>query len=421
MNELRQSGLVSRVIDAERVNHNISLWHLVAVIARNGRFIIVNFLSVCILVFLISLLLPNWYRAQTTILPPEKETFNLGLGTSLTGGLAALTGGFALPLTASPSDVLASILKSRTVAQAVVEKNNLVQHWHLKTINQAIDKLQSVTSVRVAPDGIILVSVELKNPHLAAQIANSYIAELDWINQQTSATKARATRQFIEERLNQNKKDIQLAEDSLKAFQRRHKTVLLDEETKAAVKSAAELKAQIVADDIALAVLRKTMASDHPEAQRLSQRIEETRKQLARLEFGSSQSSAKNYLSIPFEQLPEVSLRLAELMRDLEVQEKVFELLTQQYEQAKIQERKDTPTVSVLDRAVPPDHKSRPRRSLLVLLGGGLSIIFSLFWIFGEEYFRKMRQVRPEEYSLVQEIRETVSTIPLLGKVFRKH
>lgn len=398
----------------------VSVWAFLSLVFRQRRLIAVNFIIVCLATVGVTMLLPNWYRATTTLLPPEKETFNLNLQGTMIAGFPSLGGGFALPFTASPSDVLSAILKSRTVAEAVVKQNQLQERWKTKSLSDAIEKVQRRLAVSVEPQGVISLSFESRNPQEAAEVANSFIVELDQVNQKTSAGKARATRQFIEERLEQTRRDLAGAEDSLKAFQKLHKTVLLDEETKAAVKSAAELKAQITTDEIQLAVLKKTMGSDHPEVQKLTQKIEETRRQLAKIEFGGARSDPKGYLSIPFEKFPDVSLQLAQLMRDLAVQEKVLELLTQQDEQAKIQEKKDTPTVMVLDPAV-PGSKVRPRRSLLVVLVGGLSLVASIFYILAAEYFRKLRFVRPEEYSRVAEIKTAVvHDLPLVGRLFNR-
>ncbi|XLM21261.1 hypothetical protein MKD33_03615, partial [Chromobacterium piscinae] len=63
-------------------------------------------------------------------------------------------------------------------------------------------------------------------------------------------------------------------------------------------------------------------------------------------------------------------------LRELKYQETIFELLSKQYEMAKIDEAKDSSLIQVLDTAVPPELKSKPKRSLIVMLGlfGGLLI-----------------------------------------------
>ena len=101
--------------------------------------------------------------------------------------------------------------------------------------------------------------------------------------------------------------------------------------------------------------------------------------------------------SIPFARLPAVGLELARLTREAAIQEAVFELLTQQYEQAKIVEVRDTPTVQVLDRAVPPERKSYPPRRKIVVVGFVLSVFVGTGAAFFLEHVEKL-QGRPKEY-----------------------
>ena len=100
-------------------------------------------------------------------------------------------------------------------------------------------------------------------------------------------------------------------------------------------------------------------------------------------------------LFLRFEEVPEIGVGYARLYREVVLQEKIMEFLLPLYEQAKIQEAKDTPTVQVLDEAVIPIKKHRPKRAIMVVFFGMLSVIFSvLYWA-----------LRPSAVALYEQLR----------------
>ncbi|MCJ7578601.1 MAG: Wzz/FepE/Etk N-terminal domain-containing protein, partial [candidate division Zixibacteria bacterium] len=132
-------------IKDEPEKEKISLYSYLSVIVGYRRFILLNFLGVCVAVAILSLFLPSWYSANTTILPPQREKLGLGLVSSLAGGISEFGTSMSLPLMVSPSDVIAAILKSRSVALAVIEKEDLMKTYHTKTKEDALRELFSHT------------------------------------------------------------------------------------------------------------------------------------------------------------------------------------------------------------------------------------------------------------------------------------
>jgi len=84
-----------------------------------------------------------------------------------------------------------------------------------------------------------------------------------------------------------------------------------------------------------------------------------------------------------FDKLPEMALDMARLMRRVKTEEAIYRLLREEYEKARIEEARDTPTVQVLDVAKVPEIRSRPKRAMIVVFGGvaglGWSTLFALF------------------------------------------
>jgi len=391
-------------IKNEPEKEKISLYSYLSVIVGYRRFILLNFLGVCVVVAILSLFLPSWYSANTTILPPQREGLGLSLASSVVGGISGFGTSMSLPLMVSPSDVIAAILKSRSVALAVIEKEDLMKTYHTKTKEDALRELFSHTEVKVTPEGIVSLSFEDKNRVKAAGVANRFVEELDRVNRETNTSQAKNARIFIEERLVQTKKDLTKAEEDLRKFQEENKAVSLDAQMKASIEGAADLKAQLVAAEIELNLLSKTMSPSHSQIQGLKSKINELKRQLDIWELGNpkEESEERKILDVPFSQVPTLSLELARLVREVKIQSGIFELLTNQYEQYKIQETRDTPTIQVLDKAFPPERRSKPKRTFLVGLAGVLSLVTSVVFVFGLEYFKKSKQRNPEEFERIQ-------------------
>lgn len=382
---------------------NINFYNYLAVLVKYRRFIFFNFIFICFTVGLLSLFLPNWYRAKTTLLPPERGGLGVGISSSLLGEFSTLSG-LSLPMTATPSDVFAAVLKSRAVVEPVVQQENLLKVYGVSKMEDGLMEFFSHLQVKVENEGIISIEFEDKNKDRAAQIANLLVEELDRVNRMTSTSKAKNARIFIEERLSQTQTNLKAAEDSLRSFQERNKAIVLDEQMKAAVQAAAELKAEMTSAEIQMNVLGKNMSPDHPQIQQLKSRINEIRRQLGMLESGSESTKDKNVLGVPFSQVPSLSLELARLTREVKIQEKLFELLTQQYEQYKIEETKDTPTVQVLDKASPPETKYKPKRAIMVLIAGIASLFLSVIFSFSLEYIERTKRKQPEDYKKIEEM-----------------
>jgi tyrosine-protein kinase Etk/Wzc len=385
-------------------DEKINLYNYLAVLVKYRRFIFLNFILVFFIVALFSLFLPNWYRAKTTLLPPEKGG-GLGIGptSSLLGQFSSL-GGLSLPITATPSDIFAAILKSRAVVDSVIQKENMLKVYGVNKMEDGLREFFLHLQVKVENDGIVSIEFEDKNRERAARVANLMVEELDRVNQMTSTSKAKSARIFIEERLNQTQANLKAAEDSLRDFQERNRAIVLDEQMRASVQGAAELKAQLISSEIEMNVLSKNMSPAHPQIQLLKSKINEIRKQLETLESGSQSSKASKALGVPLTQAPALSLELVRLMREVKIQETLFELLTQQYEQYKIEETKDTPTVQILDKASPPEKKAKPKRAMMVLIAGVTSLLLGCIFSFGLEYIDKAKKRQPDDYKRLEEM-----------------
>jgi len=387
----------------------IDLLDYLHVIVKRRRMIVRNTLVAAVLMGLISLFLPKYYTATTSILPPEDgdQSALQGLLANAPTSLLNLSG-----ISASTSKIFQEILRSRTVAEGVLEKKydfdggkkSLIEIWNLPLKVDAIERLHDRTSITASEQDVIQIDVEMRDPLLAAQAAKAFVAELDRLNQEKSTSRAKSSRVYIEEQLAQTQANLNKASRALANFQAKYKAVDLKEQTKVAIEQAGEIKGTIMAKEVELQVARQTMKRGNPVTLRLQKQLDELKKQFEHLQYGNSvpYQEQRDYF-IPFADVPEVGLRYANLMREVKVQETVWQLLNQQYYSAKIQEARDTPTVQVLDEAVPPERRSSPKRRLLVLVAGLLTFFASLFAAFVFEFAEKVKK-NEGDFSKVRQI-----------------
>jgi uncharacterized protein involved in exopolysaccharide biosynthesis len=388
-----------------------------AVAMKWRHYIARNVIIVTILAVVISLIIPVKYTATATILPPNPEQEAMfGFMPGLTpGGISAgfssmLTG--MVPGVSTPSDLYATIMTSSRIKREIIDKYDLKNIFKAQTLHDAYEALDNITETEISPEGIITVGVTHKDKHLATDIANSYVEELDKFNTEIAMTVGKKYRIFIEERLKGAEDTLTQAEESLRAFQEKHHTVALDVEIQAAIETIAQLKSQIILHEVQKGVWSAAGQADNPYLHNINRDLRELRKQLSKIEFGKKDGAPPEFgagFSVPFSELPEVSLEYARLYRDLKIQEAIFELLTQQYEHARIMEVKDTPTVQFLDEARVPEKKSWPRRSLIVIFAFFLSLFASILLVFSLEYIADIK-AKPAKHSYALRFFGDIST-----------
>jgi tyrosine-protein kinase Etk/Wzc len=322
---------------------------------RERRFSIAAFvLGVTVLSIVVSLLLRPWFTAQATILPPSEEGDTFANLSGLIESSVLSSVGLQ-----TASDVYMEILKSRRLREALAEKFDLRRLYRQKGMDLTLRELAGHLGVKTNSVGVITVTAEDHDRRRAADMANFLVSELDRFNRETLQTRGKRTREFLEKRVAESEQRMHEAAAALTAYEEKHKVVV------ASGASAVSGIADVVAQKLNLQVRRAYVSSYSAPG---SSGVREIDAELAAFdrELG---------------RLPVLKNEGARLALEAEVQGKLFTLLTAQYEQARIQEMRDTPTVTVLDVAHPPELKSRPRRSLIVLGSAFFALLLSVGWV----------------------------------------
>ncbi len=356
---------------------------LVDVFARWWRFIVLCVLVATISSVVVAFLITPQFKSVTVVFPSEKadlfsplEGVTTLLNRMSPRGLATLGGNPDL-------ERYTAILKSGRVLGEVARKFDLVHVYHItsypaeNTGKQLLENIEFTTEA----EGTLTVSVYDEDPQRAADMANYFIEQLNVANSELQVQNARGNRVFIEERYKKNLADLAAAEDSLKVFQKTYGVVAMPQQTDASVKAGAEFYAQLAMKEVQLAVLRRTLSPENEAVVGVQVEISELKRKLEEMSRGGSAGSGEVSFLVPFRSIPDLGQKYVRRLREVEIQYKILQFLTPLFEQAKIEERRQTPSVIVLDRAAPPERKSRPRRSLIVLGGMLVGILGSLGYL----------------------------------------
>ena len=379
----------------------LSLLDFLTVLAEKKRLILQVTLGTVVLAIVVSLLLPSWYTAKVTLLPPQQ---NSSLGAALSsqlgslGGMAALAGGGALGLK-NPNEMYIAMLKSRTVEDAMIQRYRLMDEYGKRYPSDARKAFEKHSSADVVgKDGLIHITVEDRDPVRAAELANGYVAQFRNLSEHLAITEAGQRRLFFEHQLEDAKNNLATAEEALKETQQKTGLIQLDSQARALIQSAATLRAQIAAKEVQIHAIKTYATGENAQVVQAQSELQGLQTQLARL---SGTSEGGDELIVPKGKVPESGLQYVRKVRDVKYYETIFEILARQFEMAKLDEARQGAVIQVVDTAVPPDKRSFPRRTVIVLAAMLLGLLMGTLWALFQTAYRNfvVRGVTDKKWS----------------------
>ena len=357
------------------------------VIFKHRRMIFRITLAVAIITTIYTLFLPNIYTAKTLILPNQDDKGMMSAMMGQLGGLAGLAGGAGVPLGGpTTTDLYVTMLKSEAVKDPIIARFKLQEVYDNKYLvdsYKVLDKNVAITAGK--KDGVITIAVSDKDPQRAAAMANGYVEELGSLAVRLNVTGAGQNRTFLEDRLSKAKGDLVKAEENLKAFQTKNKAVQVNAQAEATIKGVAELRAQLAVQEVQLATYRRQFTESSQEVKNLATSVANLRGQIAKLEGGGGSSAIPSVGSVP-----SIGQEYVRLMREFKIQESLVELLTKQYEMARLSEAKDISPFQVIQSAKVPERKSEPYRSKIVIFAFLSAFFLSVFFAFICSYLENL-------------------------------
>jgi tyrosine-protein kinase Etk/Wzc len=348
--------------------------NLLLLLAGKRRFILRFTFVIALVTACISLLLPVRYTAGTTVLPPHQS----GSGSSLlsqiaggAGGLAALAGsGLGLN---NQIDTYVAMFRSRTVEDAMIARFDLLKAYRVKRLSDARKIFEErSTAVSGLKDGVIRVTMDGPTPERAATFANAYVEEFQKLASSVATTEAGQRRIFFDRQLEEAKNNLANAEQDLKKTELTSGFVQPDSQSRAMIESAAILQGQISAKEVEIQSMSSFATDENPDMIVLKKQLGELRVQLGQL---TGNTATESDLFVPKGKVPQAALDYVRKLREVKYRETIFAALANQYQLAKLDEAKQGAIFQVIDEAVPPDRRSYPQRTILVILFALLAFV----------------------------------------------
>jgi len=373
---------------------DIDLLDILLALARRKNLIVSVTLAALLVGGLSAFLIKPTFTATAVILPPREQSSAASLVGQL-GPLAALGGASSLALK-SPANLYIGILESRTIADQIIEQFRLQAVYRKKRKQDTRAALKANTEIESGKDTLIHISVSDHDPNRASALANAYVDALYGVNSNLAISEAAQRRVFFDQQLDGEKKLLRAAEDDLRNTQQKTGLIQLTGQAQVIITTIANLRAQIASREVALQAMRTFATEENPDITRQQEEISTMRSQLAKLENDQQRQPSPGNLEVPAGRIPEDSLEYARKLREVKYHDTLFDLLSRQYEAARIDEAKSAPIIQVIDRAVPPDRKSGPHRMLITAGFGLFGFVVACAWIFLDHGLKAIRRV-PEK------------------------
>ena len=318
------------------------------------------------------------FTASTSFMPPQQQASGAASLLSSLGALGGLAG--AASGLKNPSDQYVAFLKSRSVQDALIDRFDLIKRYDEKYRQYATKELEQRARVKAGKDGLITVDADDEDPQFAATLANAHVEELGKLLSRLAVTEAQQRRLFFEKQLSATKDKLVKAEQALRSSG--VSASVLKSSPVAAVEGLAKLKAAIAAQEIKLASMRGYLAESAFEFKQAQTELSAMRSQMARLESADPGPEADGKDSSSY---------IAKY-RDYKYFETLFELFSKQYEIARVDESREGAVIQVVDVAVPPELKSKPKKAIIAVLATLASGFALLIFVFVRQSLRNAAQ-----------------------------
>lgn len=348
----------------------IDLMEVGRVLLARWRLLVFGPLAVGVVTLGITFLIPPTYTATAVILPPAQSSSSslAALAGQLGGALGGMAG--AAAGIKNPADQYVGLLKSRNVADQIVERFKLQELYDVEFRQDARKQLSGNVRIDAGKkDGLITIDVDDHSPARAADMANAYVEELRRMTREFAVGEASQRRAFFEGQVKQVRESLSAAERDLSA------SGITEEALKAAPEAAVEalalVKAQVAAQQVKIASMRGFVADDNPDLRQAQTELVALRAQLERVQARAEGDSAGS--------------GYAEKYREFKYNQVLFELVVQQYEMARLDEAREGNVIQVIDAAVVPERKTKPKKGQIAVVATLLAGMLLMGGVLGRE------------------------------------
>ncbi len=367
--------------------NNKGILNFLSLVKKYRKVLIYNFVGILILSTALAFLLPKWYYSFATIKPSEEKGLNIFSAILGAKGLSGIGKNLSVgSLQYSDLDYYKSLLLSRNIALSMIEKFDLKKVYNQKYIFKTIEELQKNTIISTDnKSNLLVIGVYDKDPEKARMMVDEYMKLLDSLVNAINKEQAEVELKNLEERYYQNLVELKMYEDSLKEFQNKFGVIIPDEQFIATTKVYADLKAQKLLLELNKKRVQSTVGEYSPEFKELNEQIKLIDEKIGQFEKKSVSSSDFKFL-INMANAPDLLVQYARIYRNLEIQQKLLEYLYPIYEQAKLEQKKQSRAFVVIDKPFTPEYKAKPKRLLIIFSSILIYLLFVFVFITIKDY-----------------------------------
>ncbi|MCH8837836.1 MAG: hypothetical protein IIA60_08560 [Candidatus Marinimicrobia bacterium] len=382
--------------------------HYLGVLYRRRRFIARTVLFSTILVAGYSLIMPKTFKSEAVIVP-TKDASTMSVLDAVSGGLL----GMGLGRGTTEILLLKALLESRTLRDNIVRQFNLQEVYQAPNLDEAVITLSGKITVTLTADNTLRVAFrhatgyfsfnedkELVIRSFVRDVAQGIILQLDSLNRKTQGVEARNYREFIEQRRATTEGELAELEDSLARFQTIHHVTVVDQQIQATYQAAAILEAELIKQELEFAITKAKLGINNPIVASLREGLDAAGKAFER-SFGG-RGTEKRYMLGYDRNLPDLMKEYLRLVRDIKIQTEIFAFITSKFEESRLREAQDIPTINILDYPAVPEIRAAPHRSVLVITAGVLMTILAVLLSFVLEAIDRVRLEHPEQFQALR-------------------
>lgn len=356
----------------------LGLPEITTILLKHWRLLIAGPIAAGLIALGISFQIAPTFTSRTTFLPPQQQQSAASAALSTLGALSGLAGAGGIK---SPGEQFVSLLQSVNVEDRIVDRFKLMDVYNAKYRFLARNELEKNSRISLGKkDGLITVEVDAKNPTMAAEIANQYVVELRRLTAELALTESQQRRVFFESELKSTRNKLTDAQQALQSSG--INPGALKTQPKEAAESYARTRAEAMAAEVRLQIMRRSLSENAVELQQQQALLAALRAQLTKQERAGDSPGDSDYIG---------------RYREFKYQESLFELLARQYEAARMDESREANLIQVVDVAMPAEYKSKPKRALIVLgtlVGTALLMMIAIvawhFWGAGKAQRRRL-------------------------------
>jgi uncharacterized protein involved in exopolysaccharide biosynthesis len=388
----------------EQKNNTVNFFDILITIARHKKFLIASVVGITLISLIISLVWPKKYQSSAEVIQTRESIGSLG-------GMLQSFGAISSGQSKVGGETILIILNSNNLKNKLIEEFNLEKVYDTSIKENLYEILNSVISIEEVREGgfgfnpivSVKIRVEDKDPSRAQAMNQFILQELDERMQELNVESASDNLKIMKERFNANLKSLEQAEKNLNEFQNKYGILEVSNQVAALIENLASVKTNIVQSEIELKVLTQRLAENAPKVLQKRQELQalnETYNTLIRQSESIGENEGAFY---SLYDMPDLMLSYMRLMREVEVQNKIYELLLPQIEQQNLYLANKGSGLRVIDRADLPTYKSSPKRAFIVIGGFLFSVFLSLLIILFRELYNSENSVYKSKVDLLKE------------------